>query len=204
MVFALLGLIGGGGAGLVQGLRPRHLRPGALCEDAICRGDNLGSLCGFRCLPRGLEGLPSWAIDFSRGRRDEEANATWSPRYISTRLAGNGHFVLMHGMRMSYLGLGGPNTKTGDRVWLLGGGNMPFVLRSTDVGRKELDGPDVSLPGDANVARIMEGEAIDTRDIIVFVNIWKHTHTKTLYCSTPWKTVWINIYHEIRTHTMNT
>ena len=54
------------------------------------------------------------------------------------------------------LGMGSRSVEVGDEVWVLKGGNVPFVLRRVKEGVYR-------LVGDAYVHGIMHGEAIPTR-----------------------------------------
>lgn len=56
-----------------------------------------------------------------------------------------------------YFGLGSPTTQEGDEVWILSGGNTPYILRQTD-------GPSSRnriFVGEAYVHGIMQGEALN-------------------------------------------
>lgn len=61
--------------------------------------------------------------------------------------------------KSGYIGIGPPNTKTGDQIWVFSGGNVPFVMREVD-GRKAAC-PQLTLIGDAYVHGIMDGEAVE-------------------------------------------
>lgn len=64
-----------------------------------------------------------------------------------------------------YIGLGPPNLRIGDEIWVLSGGQVPFVLRR-HIGRGGLISFETdrrSFIGDAYVHGIMQGEVIETR-----------------------------------------
>ena len=52
-----------------------------------------------------------------------------------------------------YLGMGSVSVETGDRVWVLKGANVPFVLRLVGNGRYR-------VVGEAYVHGVMRGEAV--------------------------------------------
>lgn len=59
-----------------------------------------------------------------------------------------------------YIGIGPPNTRAGDEVWVLFGGNTPFVLRKKDEKLANAKCRERSFIGDAYVHGIMAGEAV--------------------------------------------
>jgi hypothetical protein len=60
-----------------------------------------------------------------------------------------------------YIGVGPPDARSGDQVWILCGGQVPFVLRETQQESTAFDGAcERSLVGDAYVHGIMDGEAV--------------------------------------------
>lgn len=62
--------------------------------------------------------------------------------------------------KSGFIGIGPPDAKPGDQVWVLSGGQVPFVLRKADADAI------YSLVGDAYVHGIMDGEAVsDTREM---------------------------------------
>jgi hypothetical protein len=62
--------------------------------------------------------------------------------------------------KKGYIGVGPPDTRPGDQVWILYGGQVPFVLRNItqEDNREELEKG--TLVGDAYVHGIMDGEAM--------------------------------------------
>lgn len=63
--------------------------------------------------------------------------------------------------KSGYIGIGPPQTQSGDQVWVLHGGNVPFVMR--EIAERESDRPQLTLVGDAYVHGIMSGEALDNQ-----------------------------------------
>lgn len=61
--------------------------------------------------------------------------------------------------RKGYLGVGPPRTRVGDQVWVLHGGRVPFVLRTTKSDDSAVLPLERTLVGDAYVHGIMDGEA---------------------------------------------
>jgi hypothetical protein len=55
--------------------------------------------------------------------------------------------------KKGYIGLGPPDTQSGDLVCVFQGGNAPFVLR-------KIDGPYYQLFGDSYIHGIMAGESV--------------------------------------------
>jgi hypothetical protein len=72
-----------------------------------------------------------------------------------------------------YIGIGPPDTRPGDQVWVLFGGQVPFVMREKEKeqGDGVNKGDDVTFVGDAYVHGIMDGEAVkegcEQRDVWV-------------------------------------
>jgi hypothetical protein len=67
--------------------------------------------------------------------------------------------------KKGYIGAGPPDTRPGDQVWILCGGQVPFVLRQTENGSTDLDRAcERRLVGDAYVHGIMDGEAVDENE----------------------------------------
>src|SRR5262249_34310553 len=70
-----------------------------------------------------------------------------------------------------YMGLGPMNMQVGDVVYILCGGNTPFLLRTAgaksvpEVGERECK----ILVGDCYVHGIMDGEAMDTEEETVYL-----------------------------------
>ena len=61
--------------------------------------------------------------------------------------------------KSGYMGVGPPQVRRGDQVWVFNGGNVPFVMRKIE---EEAEGcPQLTLIGDAYVHGIMDGEAMD-------------------------------------------
>jgi hypothetical protein len=70
-------------------------------------------------------------------------------------------------MEKGYFGLGPKDTKIGDEVWVLFGGNVPFVLRA---GKGEGEAREMGenagghvLIGDSYVHGVMDGEILEGR-----------------------------------------
>ncbi|KAH7076317.1 heterokaryon incompatibility protein-domain-containing protein [Paraphoma chrysanthemicola] len=63
-----------------------------------------------------------------------------------------------------HIGIGPPNTKEGDTVWVLAGGRVPFVLRPTGnkLSQRQVAG-EYMFVGDAFVQGVMDGEFIRNR-----------------------------------------
>jgi hypothetical protein len=84
---------------------------------------------------------------FTRAMRQSIASATPSRRFFRTE--------------KGYIGLGPPNTRVGDEVFILDGGTVPFLLRSERESLRffvgELHNP-YTLVGDCYVYGIMDGE----------------------------------------------
>lgn len=92
-------------------------------------------------------------------------------RAWSNRQRGRGFFVGLYesliGMlenqnffitKSGYVGIGPPQMKSGDQVWIFSGGNVPFVMRKID---DEKEGcAQLVLVGDAYVHGVMDGEAM--------------------------------------------
>jgi hypothetical protein len=63
--------------------------------------------------------------------------------------------------RKGYIGIGPPNTRPGDQVWILCGGQVPFVLRQVEQENPTSNATsERTLVGDAYVHGIMDGEAV--------------------------------------------
>ncbi|KAH7063950.1 hypothetical protein BKA63DRAFT_526506, partial [Paraphoma chrysanthemicola] len=62
------------------------------------------------------------------------------------------------------IGIGPPNTREGDTVWVLAGGRVPFVLRSAGnkFSQRQVAG-EYMFVGDAFVQGVMDGEFISNR-----------------------------------------
>ncbi|KAH7090241.1 heterokaryon incompatibility protein-domain-containing protein [Paraphoma chrysanthemicola] len=71
--------------------------------------------------------------------------------------------------KTGYIGIGPPQTKSGDKVWIFSGGNVPFVMRSTDEDNEAC--PQMRLVGDAYVHGVMDGEAMADEPNIQTVHI---------------------------------
>ncbi|KAF2629377.1 hypothetical protein BU25DRAFT_389536 [Macroventuria anomochaeta] len=61
--------------------------------------------------------------------------------------------------KSGYIGIGPPQIKPGDQVWVFNGGNVPFVMRK--IKKEAEDCPQLALVGDAYVHGIMDGEALN-------------------------------------------
>lgn len=77
---------------------------------------------------------------------------------LSGMMANHRFFVTKKG----YIGVGPPDTKAGDEVWIFHGGNVPFISRRTEVDSDLMfeSHHHVRLVGDAYVHGIMDGEAM--------------------------------------------
>jgi hypothetical protein len=59
------------------------------------------------------------------------------------------------------MGIGPPGTRPGDQVWVLCGGQVPFVVRKTNRDDfADADSCERALIGDAYVHGVMDGEAV--------------------------------------------
>lgn len=72
--------------------------------------------------------------------------------------------------KSGYIGIGPPQTTTGDQVWVFNGGDVPFVMRK--VMDEEGDCPQLALIGDAYVHGVMDGEAIINELLVQSVNVY--------------------------------
>ncbi|KAF5026693.1 hypothetical protein F66182_1217 [Fusarium sp. NRRL 66182] len=98
--------------------------------------------------------------DLLRGfRKDGGWNDTWES--VSQMLAHQAFFVTRRG----YVGIGSPTTRAGDSLWVLFGGNTPFVLGATSddevVSGSQVKGTRKVLVGEAYVHGFMDGEAVE-------------------------------------------
>jgi hypothetical protein len=59
-----------------------------------------------------------------------------------------------------YIGIGPPDTRPGDQVWVFHGGNVPFITRKTEVKNDSEGHHHMHFVGDAYVHGIMDGEAL--------------------------------------------
>jgi hypothetical protein len=62
--------------------------------------------------------------------------------------------------KTGYIGIGPPNTQSGDQVWVLYGGQVPFILRRSNLCSIKTESRGMQLIGDAYVHGIMDGEAV--------------------------------------------
>jgi hypothetical protein len=62
--------------------------------------------------------------------------------------------------KKGYMGVGPPDTRPGDQVWVLYGGQVPFILRDTTRGANGEQLKKGTLVGDAYVHGVMDGEAL--------------------------------------------
>jgi hypothetical protein len=62
--------------------------------------------------------------------------------------------------KKGYIGMGPPNTKPGDQVWILYGGRVPFVLRKSLGDSASSETQKLKLVGNAYVHGIMDGQAV--------------------------------------------
>ncbi|RAQ99947.1 heterokaryon incompatibility protein [Stemphylium lycopersici] len=69
-------------------------------------------------------------------------------------------------MEKGHLGMGPPDMRLGDQVWVLHGGNVPFVMR------ERLQGDGLHLVGDAYVHGIMDGQAVIGKQDLQTVRIY--------------------------------
>jgi len=140
------------------GLRGRYVGGGTI-DDAFWR-TMLGNLVlyGYPSTVASEADKPAYDAFLERGERNRVYES------LRDMVVNQAFFVTASG----YMGLGPPNTEKGDEVWVLSGGNVPFVLRP-HVGR--WGGPEIgenprSFIGDAYVHGIMLGEATDSWNII--------------------------------------
>ena len=68
-----------------------------------------------------------------------------------------------------YIGIGPPQVKPGDQVWVFKGGNVPFVMRKGK--NQEAGAEQLTLIGDAYVHGVMYGEAVDKEPHVQTVHI---------------------------------
>ncbi|KAH7075909.1 heterokaryon incompatibility protein-domain-containing protein [Paraphoma chrysanthemicola] len=71
--------------------------------------------------------------------------------------------------KTGYIGIGPPQTRSGDKVWIFSGGNVPFVMRSTDEDKEGC--PQLELVGDAYVHGVMDGEAMEDEPNLQTVHV---------------------------------
>lgn len=71
--------------------------------------------------------------------------------------------------KTGYIGIGPPQTTSGDRVWILHGGNVPFVMKKIDEDKGGC--PQLALIGDAYVHGVMDGEAVQDEPHVQTVHI---------------------------------
>lgn len=78
---------------------------------------------------------------------------------LSCMIVNQAFFVTREG----YIGIGPPDMARGDEVWVLFGGKVPFILRSTGNAEDQpcKNSNDYTLVGNAYVHGIMDGEAVD-------------------------------------------
>jgi hypothetical protein len=69
-----------------------------------------------------------------------------------------------------YIGMGPPHTKSGDQVWILYGGRVPFVLRKAPENSALSETQKFTLVGDAYVHGIMDGQMV--QDNLETRTIW--------------------------------
>jgi hypothetical protein len=62
--------------------------------------------------------------------------------------------------KAGYIGMGPPQTLPGDRIWVLYGSRVPFVMRKVKPSENDDDPPHLTLVGDAYLHGIMDGEAV--------------------------------------------
>jgi hypothetical protein len=62
--------------------------------------------------------------------------------------------------KKGYIGMGPLDTRSGDQVWVLYGGQVPFVLRGVGEDGRECETRGFGLVGDAYVHGIMDGEMV--------------------------------------------
>ncbi|KAJ4986746.1 heterokaryon incompatibility protein [Stagonosporopsis vannaccii] len=71
--------------------------------------------------------------------------------------------------KTGFIGIGPSQTRSGDKVWILNGGNTPFIMRKID---EEKEGcPQLALVGDAYLHGVMDGEAMANEPRIQTVHI---------------------------------
>ncbi|KAF2028166.1 hypothetical protein EK21DRAFT_70251 [Setomelanomma holmii] len=70
-----------------------------------------------------------------------------------------------------YISIGPPDTQPGDEVWVLYGGQVPFILRPTDQSDESNEANLFRLVGDAYVHGIMDGEAVQAGHVARTISI---------------------------------
>jgi hypothetical protein len=112
-----------------------------------------------RALPEHVNYLVKWMTALMHDKRSLKYDKAINSLYESLcgMLPNQAFFVTVKG----YIGVGPPDARSGDQVWILCGGQVPFVLRETHQESTAFDGAcERSLVGDAYVHGIMDGEAV--------------------------------------------
>ncbi|KAK4444184.1 HET-domain-containing protein [Podospora aff. communis PSN243] len=130
-----------------NGLAGRYIGGGTI-DDAFWR-TMLGNLVlyGYPSTVASDEDRSEYDAFLERGQRNRVFES------LRDMVVNQAFFITASG----YMGLGPPNTEEGDEVWVLSGGNVPFILRPH--GENTL-----SFVGDAYVHGIMHGEATEGED----------------------------------------
>ncbi|KAK5724334.1 hypothetical protein LTR15_004379 [Elasticomyces elasticus] len=116
-------------------------------EDAgTFRQANDSDLCKWRATIAEMMKLPSDPVDF-----------TPIIELYMTAVLGRRMFRT----DMGYTGVSPASTRPGDELWILGGGNMPFVLRPVSVPMSVPDTRSLTLVGTSYVDGLMNGEKCD-------------------------------------------
>lgn len=110
----------------------------------------------------------AWRLEKSKGKWRSEFKKLMDMSFIGqahqhywlqSYWPGQRIFITSHGC----LGLGPSTAKPGDEVWVFSGGRYPFLMRQWGDGGAIGEAQDYEMVGDAFIADIMTGQAVESR-----------------------------------------